>query len=172
MGATPTYEAFNGSIFSSFEGSISGYLGFGEEDRFVLAGRLAAGTLIGADELRDIPVTRRFFAGGGGSVRGYAYQEISPYNDEDEALGGRSYALASLEFRTKITESIGIVPFIDVGTVATEIVPDFSDIRAGAGIGIRYATPFGPLRLDVALPLQPYDGGSEYGIYAGIGQAF
>ena len=172
LGATPTYEAFNGSIFSSFEGSISGYLGFGEEDRFVLAGRLAAGTLIGADELRDIPVTRRFFAGGGGSVRGYAYQEISPYNDEDEALGGRSYVLASLEFRTKITESIGIVPFIDVGTVSTEIVPDFSDIRAGAGIGIRYATPFGPLRLDVALPLQPYDGGSEYGIYAGIGQAF
>ncbi|WP_449619157.1 autotransporter assembly complex protein TamA [Rhizobium halophilum] len=172
LAANPTYEAFNGSVFSSFEGSISGYLGFGEDDNVVLAGRLAAGTLIGGDQLSDIPVTRRFFAGGGGSVRGYAYQEISPYNDADEALGGRSYGLASFEVRARITEDIGIVPFIDVGTVSTELVPDFSDIRAGAGIGIRYATPFGPLRLDVALPLQPYEGGSKYGIYAGIGQAF
>ncbi|HEX2147838.1 MAG TPA: autotransporter assembly complex family protein, partial [Pseudorhizobium sp.] len=172
LGASPTYEAFNGSVFSSFEGSITGYLGFGEEDSVVLAGRLAAGTLVGGSELSNIPVTRRFFAGGGGSVRGYAYQEISPYNDEDEALGGRSYAIGSFEARLSVTENIGIVPFIDVGTVSAEIVPDFSDIRAGAGIGLRYATPFGPLRLDVALPLQPYEGGSKYGIYAGIGQAF
>jgi len=172
IAASPTYEAFNGTVFSSFDGSISGYLGFGEEDNIVLAGRLAAGALIGGDELSDIPVTRRFFAGGGGSVRGYAYQEISPYNADDEALGGRSYALASFEVRVGITDNIGIVPFIDVGTVSTEIVPDFSDIRAGAGVGIRYATPFGPLRLDVAIPLQPYEGGSDYGIYAGIGQAF
>jgi translocation and assembly module TamA len=170
--ASPAYEAFNGTIFSSFEGSMSGYLGFGEEDRFVLAGRLAAGTLIGADELSDVPVTRRFFAGGGGSVRGYGYQEISPYNDADEALGGRSYTLASFEVRARVTQNIGIVPFIDVGTVSTELVPDFSDIRAGAGLGLRYATPFGPLRIDVAVPLQSYEGGSKYGIYAGIGQAF
>ncbi len=170
--AYPAYEAFNGSIFSSFEGSVSGYLGFGEEDRVVLAGRLAAGTLIGADDLSDIPVTRRFFAGGGGSVRGYGYQEISPYNDSNEALGGRSYTLASFEVRTRVTENIGIVPFIDIGTVSTELVPDFSDIRAGAGLGLRYATPFGPLRIDVAVPLQSYEGGSKFGIYAGIGQAF
>lgn len=172
VSAKPSYEAFNGSVFSSFEGSLSGYLGLGAEDNIVLAGKVAAGTLIGADQLVDVPVTRRFFLGGGGSVRGYSFREISPYNDEDEALGGRSYALASFEVRAKLTDSIGIVPFIDIGTVSTEIVPDFSDIRAGAGIGIRYATPFGPLRLDVALPLRKYDGGSDYGIYAGIGQAF
>ncbi len=172
LSAKPSYEALNGTIFSSFEGSISGYLGLGEENRIVLAGKLAAGTLVGGDDLESIPVTRRFFAGGGGSVRGYAYREISPYNSDDEATGGRSYALGSFEVRLKVSESIGIVPFIDVGTVSTGIVPDFSDIRAGAGIGVRYATPFGPLRLDVALPLQRYDGGSQYGIYAGIGQAF
>jgi translocation and assembly module TamA len=74
--------------------------------------------------------------------------------------------------RVKVSENIGIVPFVDIGTVSTGIVPEFSDIRAGAGIGVRYATPFGPLRLDVAIPLQRYDGGSQYGIYAGIGQAF
>uniref|UniRef100_UPI0038572E9A autotransporter assembly complex protein TamA n=1 Tax=Rhizobium terrae TaxID=2171756 RepID=UPI0038572E9A len=172
LSAKPSYEVLDGTIFSSFEGSIAGYLGLGEEDGIVLAGRLAAGTLVGGDDLESIPATRRFFAGGGGSVRGYAYREISSYNNADEATGGRSYALGSFEVRVKVSENIGIVPFIDVGTVSTGIVPDFSDIRAGAGIGIRYATPFGPLRLDVAMPLQRYDGGSQYGIYAGIGQAF
>jgi translocation and assembly module TamA len=172
VGAKPSYEAFNSSVFSSFEGSLAGYLGLGAEDNIVLAGKVAAGTLIGADELQNIPVTRRFFAGGGGSVRGYSFREISPYNDAGEALGGRSYVLASFEVRARLTDSIGIVPFIDIGTVSTEIVPDFSDIRAGAGIGVRYATPFGPLRLDVALPLKKYDGGSDFGIYAGIGQSF
>ncbi|WP_217579098.1 BamA/TamA family outer membrane protein, partial [Mesorhizobium sp. GbtcB19] len=78
-----------------------------------------------------------FFAGGGGSVRGYTYREISPYNSDDEATGGRSYTLASFEVRVKMSENIGIVPFIDVGTVSTGIMPDFSDIRAGAGIGVR-----------------------------------
>lgn len=172
LAAKPSYEVLDGTIFSSFEGSISGYLGFGEEDGIVLAGRLAAGTLVGGDGLETIPATRRFFAGGGGSVRGYAYREISPYNSAGEATGGRSYALGSFEVRVKVSEKVGIVPFIDVGTVSTGIVPDFSDIRAGAGIGVRYATPFGSLRLDVATPLQRYDGGSQYGIYAGIGQAF
>ncbi|WP_081952974.1 autotransporter assembly complex family protein [Rhizobium sp. YS-1r] len=172
LAAKPSYELLDGTVFSSFEGSISGYLGFGEENGIVLAGRLAAGTLVGADDLESIPATRRFFAGGGGSVRGYAYREISPYNSADEPTGGRSYTLGSFEVRVKVSESIGIVPFIDVGTVSTGIMPDFSDIRAGAGIGVRYATPFGPLRLDVAIPLQRYDGGSQYGIYAGIGQAF
>ena len=172
LAAKPSYEVLNSTVFSSFEGSISGYLGFGAEDGVVLAGRLAAGTLVGGDGLESIPATRRFFAGGGGSVRGYSYREISPYNSDDEATGGRSYALGSFEVRVKVSENIGIVPFIDVGTVSTGIMPDFSDIRAGAGVGVRYATPFGPLRLDVAIPLRRYDGGSQYGIYAGIGQAF
>ncbi|MCY1665725.1 autotransporter assembly complex protein TamA [Rhizobium sp. SL86] len=172
LAAQPSYEAYGGSVFSSFEGSVSGYLGLGEEDRLVLAGRLAAGSLVGADRLQDIPTTRRFFAGGGGSVRGYAYREISPYTAENEATGGRSYMTASFEARVTVTEKVGIVPFFDIGSVSDEIVPDFSDIRMGAGLGLRYATPFGPLRLDVALPLDRYKGGSAYGIYAGIGQSF
>ncbi|MBW6423883.1 autotransporter assembly complex protein TamA [Rhizobium sp. XQZ8] len=172
LSAKPSYEFLDGTVFSSFEGAISGYLGFGEENGVVLAGKLSAGTLIGGDGLETLPATRRFFAGGGGSIRGYTYREVSPYNNDDEATGGRSYAVGSFEVRVKVSENIGIVPFIDVGTVSTGIMPDFSDIRAGAGIGVRYATPFGPLRLDVAVPLQRYDGGSQYGIYAGIGQAF
>ena len=85
-----------------------------------------------------------------GFLRGYGYQEISPRNGEGKLLGGRSYVAASAEARIGITETIGLVPFVDVGTVSTDEVPDFKDIRAGAGIGLRYATPFGPLRLDVA----------------------
>jgi translocation and assembly module TamA len=172
VSAKPSYEAMRGNVFSSFEGSLSGYYGVGAEDRVVFAGRLGAGTILGTGDLQDIPVTRRFYQGGGGSVRGYSYREVSPYNDNNEALGGKSYVLASFETRVKVTEKIGIVPFIDVGTVATEIVPNFSDIRAGAGVGLRYATPFGPIRLDFAVPLQRYDGGNSFGIYAGIGQAF
>eukprot|EP00913_Durusdinium_trenchii_P019336 g18177.t1 len=102
VSAKPSYEALRGNVFSSFEGSIAGYVGLGSEDRIVLAGRLATGTLIGTGALEDIPATRRFYQGGGGSVRGYAYREISPYNSEDEALGGRSYTLASFETRVKV----------------------------------------------------------------------
>lgn len=172
LSAAPSYEILEGTIFSSFEGSISGYRGFGEDDRLVLAGKLAAGTLIGGDGLASMPATRRFYAGGGGSVRGYAYQEISPYNGSGDATGGRSYVTGSVEARLNVTDAIGVVPFLDFGTVSSEIYPDFSDVRLGAGIGLRYNTPFGPIRLDVAMPLDRYDGGSRYGIYAGIGQSF
>ncbi len=172
INAKPSYEALNGTIFSSFEGLATGYLGFGAEDGVVLAGKLSVGTIIGGGGLENIPVNRRFYAGGGGSVRGYAYQEISPRNGAGDATGGRSYAIATAEVRVKVTDNIGIVPFIDAATVGSESVPDFDDVRAGAGVGLRYNTPFGPLRLDVAVPLNPYPGGSSYGIYAGIGQSF
>ncbi|MGO6940434.1 autotransporter assembly complex protein TamA [Rhizobium leguminosarum] len=172
LSAKPGYEIFNATPYAAFEGSISGYLPFGQEDGVVLAGKVAAGVLIGGDSIGDIPATQRFFAGGGGSVRGYSYQEISPYNDNGDPTGGRSYVTGSLEARIKITDTIGIVPFVDVGTVSDSTFPGFSDIRAGAGAGIRYATPFGPLRLDFAMPLNKYEDGTDYGIYAGIGQSF
>jgi translocation and assembly module TamA len=172
ISAKPSYEALGGTVFSSFEGSISGYQGVGANNNVVFAGKLAAGSLIGADNIEDIPATRRFYAGGGGSVRGYGYQEITPYNSNGDALGGRSYMTASAEARIKITDTIGLVPFVDAGSVTDSTFPDFSDVRIGAGVGVRYATPFGPIRLDVAVPLRKYPDGTAYGIYAGIGQAF
>jgi translocation and assembly module TamA len=172
INAKPSYEINGQAFFSSFEGSASTYLGLGAENRFVLAGKLGAGILAGGDGLASIPANRRFYLGGGGTVRGYSYQEISPRNADDEILGGRSYVNASVEARINITEKIGIVPFVDAGTVSAKTTPDFSDIRAGAGIGLRYATPFGPIRLDFAVPLNAYPDGTKYGIYAGIGQSF
>ncbi|MBB4955636.1 translocation and assembly module TamA [Agrobacterium vitis] len=172
VSAAPSYEFRNGTIFTNAEGSISGYYGLGLEDHVVLAGKLAAGTLFSNGDLVDIPANRRFFSGGGGSVRGYAYQGISPRNSDDKATGGLSYVTATVEARVRITDSIGLVPFLDVGTVSDSQIPDFSNIKAGAGLGLRYATPFGPIRLDVALPLNPYPDGDKYGIYVGIGQSF
>jgi translocation and assembly module TamA len=168
----PSYEIYRSNFFHTIDGQVSGYTSFGAEDGVTLAGKLAMGTLLMAPELEDVPATRRFYLGGGGTVRGYAYQEISPRNANGDPLGGRSYMLASFETRIKVTETVGVVPFVDVGTVSRETYPDFSDIRAGVGLGIRYATPFGPLRLDVAMPVNRYPDGSRFGIYAGIGQAF
>jgi len=168
----PSYEFNNSLPFSSFEGAVSGYYPMGQEDDIVLAGKLSMGTLLGVTDISDIPAIRRFYAGGGGSVRGYGFQEISPRNNDGDALGGKSYVLASFETRIKINDKFGVVPFLDVGTVGRQVYPDFSDIRAGLGIGIRYATPFGPLRLDVAVPINRYDDGAAFGIYAGIGQSF
>jgi translocation and assembly module TamA len=172
ISAKPSYEAMGGTVFSSFEGSITGYKGIGANNNVVFAGKLAAGSLLGANSIEDIPATRRFYAGGGGSVRGYSYQEISPYNSHGDETGGRSYVTASFEARVKITDTIGVVPFVDMGSVTDSVLPDGSDLRIGAGVGLRYATPFGPIRLDVAVPLKKYDNGTSYGIYAGIGQAF
>ncbi len=165
----PSYDTFTKAFFTSAEGSVSAYKSIGE---VVLAGRLSAGTLVGVASLSDITATRRFYAGGGGSVRGYGYQEISPRDNNNDALGGRSYVTGSIEARFQLNEQFGVVPFLDFGTVSSSAIPDFTDIRAGAGIGIRYATPLGPLRFDVALPLKRYSGGRTFGLYAGIGQAF
>lgn len=167
----PTYDIFNSGAFVKLKGEGSAYRAADKAGRFVLAARAAMGSIVGAD-LTDVPADRRFYAGGGGSVRGYAYQGIGPKDAEGQPIGGRSLAEASLEMRIGVTDTIGIVPFIDAGTVSTSEVPDFSDIKVGAGMGIRYVTPFGPLRVDAAVPLNRGPGDPTFGIYAGIGQAF
>ncbi|WP_174802081.1 autotransporter assembly complex protein TamA [Martelella limonii] len=170
--AEPSYDFLNSESFAAFEAVGSTYLTFGEEERFTLAGRIGAGTIVGGSDLQDIPATDRFYAGGGGSVRGYAYKSISPRLANGEETGGRSYVGATVEARIGVTKNIQVVPFIDAADVSVDYFPDFSDIRAGAGIGVRYLTGFGPIRLDVAVPLDRYPGGDNYGIYAGIGQTF
>ena len=88
-------------------------------------------------------------------------------------VGGLSFFEASLELRFRVTDTIGIVPFIDAGAAYEDPIPDFSEeIRVGAGIGLRYYTPLGPLRFDVAVPLNPDDGDPAFAFYVGLGQAF
>jgi len=174
--AEPTYDAYSGAAFVKLRGEASAYKAVDEAGRFVLAGRVAAGTIAGA-HLDDVPADRRFYSGGGGSVRGYSYQGIGPklvdpMTGELVPTGGLSYAEASVEMRIQITDNIGVVPFFDAGTVSERMMPDFGDMRYGAGVGLRYLTPFGPLRVDAAVPLNRRPGDASFGIYAGIGQAF
>ena len=105
-------------------------------------------------------------------MRGYAYQGIGPKDANGQPTGGLSLAEGSAELRVAVTDTIGVVPFVDAGTVSTDEFPDLSELQVGVGLGLRYFTPFGPLRVDAAVPLDKGTGDPDFGLYAGIGQAF
>lgn len=167
----PYYDLIYNKPGARFEVEARTYFGFGEEDKFVLAGRVKAGALLGPS-LNEIPPDKLFFAGGGGSVRGYGYKSIGVDDGSGVVTGGRYLLEGSLEARAKVTEDIGVVGFLDGGYVAADTFPSLSDLRIGAGVGVRYYTGFGPLRLDLAVPLNKRAGDPDYAVYAGIGQAF
>lgn len=140
-------------------------------DKFTAAGRGKLGTIFGGD-LATIPLNRRFFGGGGGSVRGWGFQSISPINDQGDLTGGRSLSEVSAELRYKGESPFGFTAFVDAGSVTEREYPDFSDIRTGAGFGLRYHTSFAPLRADIAFPLNKREGDDAFQVYISIGQAF
>ena len=151
--------------------AMSAYYSLDEKSRYILAGRVRVASVSGGS-ITKIPANRRLFAGGGGSVRGFAYRSLGPRAATGQLIGGRSLFEASLEARIKVTETIGIVPFIDAGNAFTSQMPNFSDLRVGAGVGLRYYTAIGPIRLDVAFPLDRRKGESPFAIYLSLGQAF
>ncbi|WP_096786964.1 autotransporter assembly complex family protein [Rhodobacter sp. CZR27] len=151
------------------------FFGFGAEERpFVLAGRAQAGAVFGSD-LLETPRDYLFYSGGGGTVRGQPYQSLGVRPDPenpDYKIGGTRFAALSAELRAPITERIGVVAFADAGYVTAEdIDSDRDEWHAGAGLGVRYDTGFGPIRVDVAGPVGG-DTGDGVQIYVGIGQAF
>ena len=156
------------------EGRI--YRSFGADDRFTLAGRARAGSVFGA-ELARTPRNYLFFSGGGGTVRGHPYQslgveEITGPDGTPIKTGGLSVASATAELRFQVREKIGLVAFADYGQVWTQDgFGGESGDHAGAGLGLRYDTPIGPLRFDVAGPVSG-DTGSGVQLYLGLGQAF
>ena len=142
------------------------------EETWVLASRVAVG-LMGPASLDNIPADLRFYSGGGGSVRGYGYQLAGPLDAEDDPIGGRSLFEVAVEMRYRVSDTIGFAAFVDSGTVYDSIFPDFSEeLRVGAGVGLRYYTPLGPFRLDVAVPVNGRDSDDSFQIYLSIGQAF
>lgn len=170
--AEPTYAFDSGAQFVKTSVKASTYYAFDDEAKLVLAGRAAAGSIIGAD-LADVPVDRRFFAGGAGSIRGYAFQAAGPRTGAGVPTGGLSYFETSAEVRYKATEQIGVVGFVDMGGAFTSNIPgQGGDIYTGVGVGVRYLTPLGPIRADLAIPLKNISGEPNYGLYLGIGQAF
>ena len=159
-------EGFRPYVRSQLDGSA--YYPFG--DSIVVAGRARLGTTLGIDRFELAP-SRRFYAGGGGSVRGFGFQQLGPRDPDGRPLGGLSLVEAAAEVRYRFGD-FGVVGFVDMGEVYEERVPDFSGLRTGIGIGARYYTNFGPLRLDVATPLGRREGESRINVYISIGQAF
>jgi len=167
----PFYEAEYGNIANKITAEGRTYISMGEHSP-VLALRGKIGSITGAP-ISQLPSNMLFFIGGGGSVRGYAYRSIGIYKKNGDVIGGRSMAEGSAELRTMVSNSFGVVAFADAGLVGQDSTPDFDqDAKLGAGLGLRYKTGMGALRLDVAMPLNREKGDSRYGLYIGIGQAF
>ncbi|MDT9599705.1 autotransporter assembly complex protein TamA [Sphingosinicella rhizophila] len=149
---------------------VEGSAYFPAGDSLVIAGRARFGSIYGA-ELSELAPSRRFYAGGGGSVRGFGFQELGPKDAEGRPLGGRSLAEFALEGRYRFG-NYGVVGFVDAGQVYDSQFPTFSSMRFGVGIGGRLYTNFGPLRVDVATPIGRRKGESRVAVYISIGQAF
>lgn len=147
------------------------YLPLQDEGRTVLAARVRIGSLIGAEEFL-VPSDRLFYSGGGGSVRGYAFQGVGPRLTDNTPRGGLSLFETSIEVRRDIGENFGAVVFVDGGAVGFQETPDLSNMRYGAGFGVRYRLPFGPIRADVAFPMNKREGDADFQLYISIGQAF
>lgn len=154
--------------------SIAGsqYLSIDDDGDYVMAARARTGTIIG-EERGSLPSNKRYYSGGGGSIRGYEYQKVGPLDDDGDPLGGRSVLELGFEFRARVTESFGIVPFVEGGNVYERSEPEDISLLWAAGLGFRYYTAVGPLRFDVAVPLDKRDNvDDDYQFYISLGQAF
>ncbi len=140
-------------------------------ERFVVAVRGRVGDIVGPS-LAEVPADERFFAGGGGSIRGYEYQSVSPRNPDGTIAGGRSLLEVSTELRYHANGKWGYVAFLDGGAASDGLSPEQSELRWGAGVGVRYFTRAGPIRADIATPIDRRDGEPAVQFYISIGQAF
>ncbi|MGY3438998.1 MULTISPECIES: autotransporter assembly complex protein TamA [unclassified Marinovum] len=165
---TPYYETVAGDAGAHLTFDARMYQPLDKDNRAVAAARLQLGALVGP-EAENAPPGMLFYSGGGGSVRGQPYQSLdADYNGV--SLGGRAFAALSGELRFDVTDKIGVVGFADAGFVGPDGFDD-GDYHAGAGLGLRYSTPVGPIRVDLAGPVAG-DTGDGFQIYIGIGQAF
>jgi translocation and assembly module TamA len=168
------YRDFSGADLNFVQAYMhySRYIQLSRKPHLVFAIRGTLGAMGGA-ERDEIPADIRFYAGGGGSIRGYAYQSVGPLR-ENRPIGGRSLAGLSSELRMKVTNTMGFVAFVDGGNAFEAGFPDFEEsFRWGGGLGLRYLTGVGPLRLDIGIPLNKREGiDDSFQIYVSLGQAF
>ena len=149
----------------------STYLDLSGEGNLVLAGRLSVASVSGGS-IDELPADRLLYAGGGGSVRGYEFRSISPEDEDGDPTGGRGLVESSIELRYRFLD-YGIVPFFDAGTVTEHTFPSFDEqLQYAAGLGLRYYSAIGPIRADVAVPLNPRPEDDPVAFYISIGQAF
>ena len=140
----------------------------------VLAGRVRLGSILGANVFEIAP-SRRFYSGGGGSVRGYGYQQLGPKDMDGDPIGGKGLAEFSLEARWRpkmLGGNFGLVPFFDGGSLTENTAPNFRHWLYAAGIGARYYSSFGPIRVDLGVPLNRQKGDGPFAVSVSLGQAF
>ena len=158
--------------FTRIDANARSRLHFGPSDRFTLAGRARFAATLG-EALRDLPVNKRVYSGGGSSVRGYDYQAVGPLDAAGTPIGGRSAVEFALEARARVGRKIEIAGFADAGAVYSEPLPDFTgDYLVGVGGGVRYHSPIGPIRIDIATPLERRASDRAFQLYISIGQPF
>jgi translocation and assembly module TamA len=161
-------------VFSRAIAEARGYESFGSDDSMTLAARIRAGWLAAlSGDANDAPADRRFYAGGGGSVRGYEFNSIYPEERDLAGLtpGGDGLLEGSVELRWRFHDRWGAAAFIDGGTAFDEW-GDATDLSYGVGVGVRYDLGFAPLRVDVAVPLDDDEASDDYALYVSLGQAF
>jgi len=175
--ATPT-ESFSGhaATFVILQAQASTYfdlhtLGMARPGMSVIAIRGLVGSVQGGTDF-DLPPDQRFYGGGSSTVRGFRYQSIGPQFPDDTPIGGTSIDSATIEFRQRVWGNIGAAVFIDAGQVAEGSAPFAGRLEEGAGVGARYYTPIGPIRVDFAVPITPIPHGDSFEIYLGLGEAF
>lgn len=147
------------------------YLALDKRAATVIAGRLRLGRIVNGT-VDEIPASQRFYAGGGGSVRGFPYQAVGPRLDDNTPRGGVFLFESSLEIRRDLTPKWGMALFVDAGAVGSSAAVDFGDTAVGAGVGVRYNLGFAPIRVDVAMPVARRQGEAPYQVYLSIGQSF
>jgi translocation and assembly module TamA len=174
LGVTPFVGVFDheDTEFLVLDAIGSVYRPLDDERKYVIAARGRMASVL-APDLKSVPATRRLYSGGGGSVRGYALDVVGPLDNKDDPVGGRSTLELGMELRARLFDDIGGVVFADAGSVSTAMFPDFEEgIQVAAGLGLRYHTPIGPIRLDVAFPLNGRSSDDVFQFYFSIGQAF
>jgi translocation and assembly module TamA len=137
----------------------------------VLAGRLRLGRIVNGT-VDQIPASQRFYAGGGGSVRGFPLQAVGPRLSDNTPRGGVFLFESAFEVRRDLTERWGFAAFVDAGAVGSSGAVDFGDLAVGAGVGVRYNLGFAPIRIDVATPVKRRRGEPPFQLYLSIGQSF
>jgi translocation and assembly module TamA len=170
---TPT-ASFGGIGQANFligQASAAVYFDLSGNGRTVLAGRALVGAIMGAGAF-GVPPDQRFYGGGSGTIRGYRYQSVGPQFPSNRPIGGTAVDAGSIELRQRFLESWGAVAFVDAGQVSADGVPFSGPIKVGAGAGARYYTAIGPVRLDVAVPLNKDRKADAFELYIGLGHAF
>jgi translocation and assembly module TamA len=159
------------SIFAILQGSASTYFDLSGDGRSVLAVRALAASIQGASTF-DLPPDQRLYLGGSGTVRGFRYQSVGPHFADEQPTGASSIDAVTIEFRQRLWSDYGFAAFVDAGQASTNSIPFNGSVAVGAGLGARYYTSIGAIRLDVAVPVTKMPKGDTFEIYLSIGQAF